>query len=43
MSKTEGPQSEIGGCVRDTPQTVLDGVNGLVYENLAHVKLKKST
>ena len=39
MSKRESPQSEVGGCVGDGAQTVLNGVDGLVDEHLPKLKL----
>ena len=39
MSEGEGPESEVGGSVRDSSQTVLDGVDGLVDEYLSKFKL----
>ena len=40
MSQTEGPEPEVGGGVGDAAQTVLDGVDGLVHDDLSKVKLK---
>ena len=40
MSETECPQSQVRGCVRDGPQTVLNGVNSLVHKGLSELKLK---
>ena len=39
MSQTESPQTEVWGSVRDTTQTVLNGVNTLMNHRLAKVKL----
>lgn len=39
MRQTEGPESEIRGCVGDAAQTVLDRVDGLMHQYVCHVKL----
>ena len=42
VSQTQGPESEVRSCVRDTTETVLDGVDTLMDEDLAKFKLKKN-
>lgn len=39
MSQTEGPQSQVGGCVWDAAQAVLNGVDGLIHRQVSDVKL----
>ncbi len=39
MSETESPETEVGGSVGDGAQTVLNGVDRLVNEDLAKLKL----
>lgn len=39
MSQTKRPQPQIGCCVWDATQTVLNGVNGLVHKYFAKIKL----
>ena len=43
MGKAEGPESEVGGGVGDGSQTILDGVNRLVDEDLTKFKLQEET
>lgn len=38
MSKTEGPQSEVGSSVGNGSQTIFDGMNALVNEDIAEVE-----
>ncbi len=40
MSKTESPQTKVGGSVGDTPEAEFDSVDGLVHHGLAEVELK---
>lgn len=40
MGKTEGPQSKVRGGVGDATETELNGVDGLMNEDLAKVKLQ---
>ena len=40
MSKTQGPESQVGGSVGDSAQTVLNGVDGLVHKRLTELKLQ---
>lgn len=40
VSKTEGPQSEVGCSVGDAAKAVLDGVDGLTHKHLTKLKLK---
>lgn len=39
VSQAEGPEPQVRGRVRDAPQTILDGVNGLVHEHVRCIKL----
>lgn len=39
MGQREGPETEVGGCVGDSSQAVLDGVDGLVDEHLSKLKV----
>ena len=39
MSQAEGPEAQVGSCVGDASQTVLDGVDGLVNSYITKVKL----
>lgn len=36
MGKTEGPETEVGGSVRDTAKTILDSMDGLVYNDITN-------
>lgn len=40
MCQTEGPQSQIRGCVWDTAQAVFNGMNGLMYKYFPKIKLE---
>ena len=40
MSKTKGPESKIRSSVGDSPQAILNSVNGRVDERLTKVKLQ---
>ena len=42
MSQAKSPESEVRGSVRDGPQAVLNGVDGLVDKCLSKVKLLKN-
>ena len=42
MGQGESPETEVGGCVGDGTQTVLNGVDGLVDEHLTEFKLNKA-
>ncbi len=39
VSQTEGPESEVRGSVGDSTQTILDGVDSLMDEDLTELKL----
>lgn len=39
MSKTEGPEPQVGGGVGDAAQAVLNGVDGLVDHGVSKVEL----
>lgn len=39
MGKTERPETQIGGRVRNATEKILNGVNGLLDEYLGHVEL----
>ena len=39
MSQAKSPESKVRGSVRDGPQAVLDGVDGLVDKRLSKLKL----
>ena len=41
VRETEGPESQVGGRVGDTAQTVLNGVDGLVDHDLSKLKLSR--
>lgn len=41
MSQTQGPQSQVGGSVGDAAQTVLDGVDHLMHEDLPCIELEQ--
>ena len=41
MSEREGPESKVRGSVGDSPQTVLNGVYGLVDKHLSKLKLQR--
>lgn len=38
MSQAEGPQAEVGGCIGDAAQAVLNSVYGLVNGHVSKVK-----
>lgn len=40
MCQTEGPKPEVGGCVGNAAQAVLDRVDGLVHKDVSKVELK---
>lgn len=39
VCQAESPESEVGGCVGDAAQAVLDGVDGLMHEHICDIKL----
>lgn len=39
VCQAESPESEVGGCVGDAAQAVLDGVDGLMHEHISDIKL----
>lgn len=41
MSQAESPEPEVGGCIRNAPQTVLNGVDGLMDKHVSKVELKE--
>ena len=41
MCQAEGPEPEVGGCVRNAAQAVLDRVDGLMHKDVSKVELKK--
>lgn len=40
MCQTKGPKPEVGGCVGNAAQAVLDRVDGLVHKDVSKVELK---
>ena len=40
MCQTEGPKPEVGGCVGNAAQAVLNRVDGLVHKDVSKVELK---
>lgn len=41
MSQAEGPEAEVGGCVGDAAQAVLNRVDGLMHKDVSKVELKE--
>lgn len=39
MCQAEGPEPEVGGCVRNAAQAVLDRVDGLMHKDVSKVEL----
>lgn len=40
MSKAQRPKPQVGGCVGDTAEAVLDGVDRLVHDDVRKIKLQ---
>ena len=41
MCQTEGPKPEVGGCVGNAAQAILDRVDGLMHKDVSKVELKE--
>lgn len=39
VGETQGPEPQVGGCVGNTAQTVLYGVNGLMQKDVSEIEL----
>lgn len=42
VGQAEGPEAQVGRCVGDAAQTVLDSVDGLVNGYVTKVKLRQT-